>query len=415
MNTAQTSLSAVAATTGAAIEPKPRTRRLRAQVVFPVLLVGAVGAATLAYARGMGKESTDDAFVESHVSNVAARVPGQALRVLVKDNEVVDEGAVLVELDDRDAKVRVRTADADLASAKASLVAAEKQLAFVRRSVEAGLLQAEGGLTQASATSAAATAAIDQSHADLEAAESRRDLAQLDFARASSLVGQRAISQAEADTKKAVLDQAIAGVNQAKARLTSSQTGISNAAGTVVVARGRLVGAKTGPEQIDTADAQVGVAHARVDQAEAALAQAQLNLSYMTIRAPFRGEVARRTVEPGQMVAPERPLLSIVSLDDVWVVANFKEDQLAAMHAGETAQVRIDTYGRKERTAHVESVAGGSGSRFALLPPDNASGNFTKVVQRIPVLVRFDDPDPAHPLRAGMSADVTVITREPRP
>jgi membrane fusion protein (multidrug efflux system) len=115
------------------------------------------------------------------------------------------------------------------------------------------------------------------------------------------------------------------------------------------------------------------------------------------------------------MVAPERPLLSIVSLDDVWIVANFKEDQLAALHAGEAARVRIDTYGSKERTAHVESVAGGSGSRFALLPPDNASGNFTKVVQRVPVLVRFDDTDPAHPLRAGMSADVTVITREPRP
>jgi membrane fusion protein (multidrug efflux system) len=414
MSTAQTSASAPPLTV-VSTAPKPEGRRLRAKVVFPALVVAALGIAAAAYVRGLGKESTDDAFVESHVTNVSPRVQGQVAHVLVKDNQIVDEGAVLVELDDRDAKVRVRTAEADLTSARASLVAAEKQLTFVRRSVDASLLQAEGGFTQASATTSSATAAIEQAKADLVAAESRRDLAALDLTRAMNLLGERSIAQAEVDTKKAALDQAKAGVDQAKARLASAQTGVATAAGTVVAARGRLVSAKTGPEQIDTADAQVGVARARVEQSEAALAQTELNLSYMTIHAAFRGVVARRTVEPGQMVAPERPLLSVVSLDDVWVVANFKEDQLAAMHPGEAARVRIDTYGGRTWSAHVESVAGGSGSRFSLLPPDNASGNFTKVVQRIPVLVRFDDPDPARPLRAGMSADVTVITRELRP
>lgn len=392
----------------------PRPAKTRAKRVFLGLLAVALTVIGTLYVRGRGRESTDDAFVERHVANIAARIPGQTRRVLVKDNQVVDEGAVLVEMDDRDARVKVRTAEADLASAKASLVVSERQLAFVRRSVEGNLLQARGAATQASATTSSAVAAVDQYKAELAAAESRQGLARLDYDRSSNLLAERAISKSEFDAKKAALDQAIAGVEQAKGRLATAKTGVTHAAGTVVAARGRLVGANTGPEQIDAADAQVGVARARVEQMEAALVQAQLNLSYMTIKAPFRGTVARRTVEPGQMVAPERPLLSIVSLDEVWIVANFKEDQLAEMHAGQFVRVTIDTYGREPLRAHVDSLAGGSGARFALLPPDNASGNFTKVVQRIPVLIRFDQADHDRPLRAGMSAYVTVFTGEPQ-
>jgi membrane fusion protein (multidrug efflux system) len=173
-----------------------------------------------------------------------------------------------------------------------------------------------------------------------------------------------------------------------------------------------LNAASTASEQLAAARAQLALAEAREQQAEAALKIAELNLSYTRVRATRRGVVSRRTVEEGQQVSPDRALMALVPLDDVWVVANFKEDQLAEMHAGQPATVSLDTYGSRKFAGHVESIAGGTGARFALLPPDNATGNFVKVVQRVPVLVRLD----GHPdveLRPGMSADVTIRTAKP--
>ena len=175
-------------------------------------------------------------------------------------------------------------------------------------------------------------------------------------------------------------------------------------------AQGRLAQAETGPEQLDAARAASGVAAARVEQALAALSLSELNLSYAKVKAPMRGVVSRRSVEPGQLVSPERTLLALVPPDDVWVVANFKEDQVREMRPGQKVEVKIDAYGRRVFAAHVESLAGASGSRFALLPPDNASGNFTKVVQRIPVLIRLEAP-PDVPFRPGMSAFASVTTK----
>jgi membrane fusion protein, multidrug efflux system len=161
---------------------------------------------------------------------------------------------------------------------------------------------------------------------------------------------------------------------------------------------------------VQAASAQVNLAGARLKQADAALKLAALNLSYASIRAPHRGVVSRRTVEVGNMVSPERPLLAIVPLDDVWVVANFKEDQIGHMQPGQAAVVKLDAYGSKKFAGHVESLSAGTGSRFALLPPDNASGNFVKVVQRVPVLIRIDDRSGLD-FRPGMSADVTIRLR----
>jgi membrane fusion protein (multidrug efflux system) len=159
--------------------------------------------------------------------------------------------------------------------------------------------------------------------------------------------------------------------------------------------------------QVQAARAQLALAQARLAQTDAAVAQAELNFSHTTVRAEVAGTIARRTVEPGQAVSPERPLMAIVALDETWVVANFKEDQLRAMHPGQRAEVKVDTFGGRMFAGHVESFAPGTGSRFSLLPPDNASGNFTKVVQRVPVLVRLEArPDVV--LRPGMSASVTV-------
>jgi len=183
-----------------------------------------------------------------------------------------------------------------------------------------------------------------------------------------------------------------------------------NVGGSIESAQGRLAAAQTGPDQVAVARAQVDVAKARADQAQAALEQAELNLSYMKVRAPTRGVVSRRSVEPGQLVDPARPLLALTELDDSWVIANFKEDQIGALRVGQPASVVLDAFSGRTLHGHLESFSGGTGSRFALLPPDNASGNFTKVVQRVPILIRIDDKTQDIVLRPGLSAFVTVRT-----
>ncbi|MEI9953525.1 MAG: HlyD family secretion protein [Pseudomonadota bacterium] len=385
-------------------------KRSRAKIVLPALIGVAALVGGAVYLHGKGKESTDDAFVESHVANVAPRVQGQVLHVLVHDNQAVNAGDVLVELDDRDATAREHAAKADLESAEAALAAANAQLTLAQHSVDAGLRQAKGGVTQAFAMSGSSKAQIDQARADLVAAQSRSALTGVELARTVKLNKDGAVAQAELDRNKAEDDQAQAAVDQAKARLAVASVGLVNAGGGIESAQGRLAAAQTGPDQVLVAAAQVDVAKARVEQAKAALEQAELNLSYMKVRAPTRGVVSRRSVEPGQLVDPARPLLALTELDDSWVVANFKEDQIGSLRVGQPAQVTLDAFSGRKLSAHVDSFSGGTGSRFALLPPDNASGNFTKVVQRVPVLIRIDDKPQDIVLRPGLSAFVTVRT-----
>jgi len=385
-------------------------KRSRAKIVLPTLIGVAAVVGAAVYLHGKGKESTDDAFVESHVANVAPRVPGQVLKVLVRDNQAVNAGDVLIELDERDATARSHAAKADLESAAAALAAANAQLTLAQHSVDAGLRQAKGGVTQAFAMSGSSKAQVDQARADLAAAESRAALTGLELTRTNKLHKDGALAQAELDRRQAEDDQARAAVDQAKARVSVASVGLVNAGGGIESAQGRLAAAQTGPDQVQVAAAQVDVAKARVDQARAALEQAELNLSYMKVRAPTRGVVSRRSVEPGQLVDPARPLLALTELDDSWIVANFKEDQLGSLRVGQPAQVTLDAFSGRKLNAHVDSFAGGTGSRFALLPPDNASGNFTKVVQRVPVLIRIDDRPQDIVLRPGLSAFVTVRT-----
>ncbi len=385
-------------------------KRSRAKILLPVLIGVAALAGAAVYLHGKGKETTDDAFVESHVANVAARVQGQVLHVLVHDNQAVNAGDVLVELDDRDATARNHAAKADLESAEATLAAANAQLTLAQHSVDAGLRQAKGGVTQAFAMSGSSKAQIDQARADLVAAQSRSALTGTELARTLKLHKDGAIAQAELDRSQAEDDQARAAVDQAKARLSVASVGLVNAGGGIESAQGRLAAAQTGPDQVLVAAAQVDVAKARVDQAKAALEQAELNLSYMKVRAPTAGVVSRRSVEPGQLVDPARPLLALTELDDSWVVANFKEDQIGSLRVGQPAQVTLDAFSGRKLNAHVDSFSGGTGSRFALLPPDNASGNFTKVVQRVPILIRIDNKPQDIVLRPGLSAFVTVRT-----
>ena len=388
----------------------PAAPRSRARVVLPVLLLLAAAFGGVKWARGRGLETTDDAQVEGHIVNVAARVSGTVGRVLVQDNQRVETGAVLVELDATDLDARLGVARADLVAAQAAVAAARAHLDLTARQAQASVRQARGGVRQAVAVIGVSRAGIDQARADVTAAESRRALARTELDRVRSLRSDGALSQAELDARQSQYDQAAAALAQAQARTSSAVSNVSSSQAAEEIAQGRMVAADTAPQQVEAARAQVLLAEARVQQAQAALHIAEINRTYAVVRAPVAGVVSRRTVEPGMMVGPERALLAIVPTDDVWVVANFKEDQAARMLAGQAVTVRIDAYGAQEFSAHVDSVAAASGARFALLPPDNATGNFTKVVQRIPVLVRFDRGVPVR-LMPGMSADVTVRVR----
>ncbi|HET9931281.1 MAG TPA: HlyD family secretion protein [Polyangiaceae bacterium] len=386
-----------------------RKPRRVALVVLPLLSALAFGGGAALLLASGGHETTDDAQVEGHVAYVAPHVAGQVKRVLVKDNQRVQVGDVLVELDERDLNAKLLAARADWEASKAQLHASETQLAVTRKSVNSNLVVARGGLAQAASTRETTVAAIEQARASVQAAESRRALAATELERTKNLFETGASSKANLDSDRAAFDQAQAALAEASARLASAEANRQNSSGTVESARGRVLAAEAGPEQIEAAEAAVELARARVNQAKAALDQAELNVSYTRVKAEVAGVVSRRSVEAGQMAAPERPMLALVPLEDTWVVANFKEDQIASMRPGQTVNVSIDAYPGKKLSGHVDSLAGGTGARFALLPPDNASGNFTKVVQRVPVLIRLD----AHPgieLRPGLSARATVIT-----
>jgi membrane fusion protein (multidrug efflux system) len=384
-------------------------RRRRAPFIFVGLLVVAGAVATFIYVSRIGREKTDDAQVEAHVSNVASRVAGQVKRVLVVDNQEVKVGDPLVELDDRDQQVKLAAARAELAAAQAQLRQAQTQLALTEKTARANLTVAQGAIAQAAAVTGSTAAQIDQARADVAAAESRKQLARIDRERAERLHATGAVTQSEIDARVSADTQADASLAQARARLVSALANRSNSSGTEVSARGRLLAAETVDEQVEAARAQVALTEARVAQQQAAVDRATLELEYTKLRAEIAGTVTKRAVEPGQMVSPDRALMAIVDLSDTWVVANLKETQLAEIKPGQPVEVEIDSFSGS-LDGHVDSVAAGTGARFSLLPPENATGNFIKVTQRVPVKIKIDDRH-GHVLRPGMSAEVIIHTR----
>lgn len=386
----------------------PKKKKNKARIIGIGLVVAALLGGGAYYVLHLGKESTDDAQVEGHVQPVSPRVSAQVAKVLVKDNQSVKAGDLLVELDRSDFEAKAAAAQADVAAAQAAVASAQTQLELTQRNSDAMLRQARGGVTQASSGVTSSQAAVEQATADVVSAGARQKLAQQEYDRTENLHSTGAVSQADLDNHRMTLDSANAGLSEARARLLAAKAGVGNGEGAVELAQGRLAAAQTAPQQVANAQAALKVAEAKLLQAQAAQRLADLNLSYTTIRAPAAGNISRRTVEVGQLVSPDRPLLAIVPLDDVWVVANFKEDQAAKMRPGQKASVSVDAYG-KSFEGHVDSLSAGTGSRFALLPPDNASGNFIKVVQRVPVLIRLDGAAGVD-LRPGMSCNVTVRT-----
>jgi membrane fusion protein (multidrug efflux system) len=373
-----------------------------------------------------GKQSTDDAQVEGHITQLATRVGGTVVKVHVADNQHVDAGTVVAEIDPRDYQVAVDRARAELADAEAAASAAGTGVPIAEVSTRSDFRQATGGVEEAQAGIAVADSQVEAAKSQLVAAQARlreREATATknakDVERLKPLVAKEEISQQQFDAAVATSDASHASADAAKSDIAAAETAIAAAQQRAVQARAAaaradasLQTARTAPEQIQATRARAAGAEARVKQMKAALAQAELNLERTMIKAPSAGAVSRKTVEVGQVVQPGQPLMALVSLSDVWVVANFKETQLRNMRDGLTAIIEVDALGGRKFKGRVDSLAAATGAKFSLLPPENATGNYVKVVQRVPVKIVLEPgQDPDHLLRPGMSVTPTVYTK----
>jgi membrane fusion protein (multidrug efflux system) len=397
----------------------------RLRIGGAVLLVLIV-IAGIFWLRSRGKESTDDAQVDGHITQIAPRVGGTVIKVNITNNLAVKAGDVLVVIDPRDYQNAVDRAKAELADAVATASAARTGVPIARVETTAGVSTASGGVQQAEAGVAGAEHEIQVAQANLVAAQAHQRekeatavRAARDVERLRGLVQKDEISQQQFDAAVAASDSARAAADAAKSDITAAQGNVTvaeqraaSARGTASQARAGLANAQTAPQQLQVTEAKATSADARVRQAESALKQAELNLEYTTVKAPTDGVVSRKSVEQGQVIQPNQPLLALVDLVDVWVTANFKESQLATMQPGQKATIDVDALGGKEFQGHVDSIAAATGAKFSMLPPENATGNYVKVVQRIPVRIFFEPgQDPNHLLRPGMSVTPTVTVR----
>jgi len=389
-----------------------------------LVLVAAAGAAW--FYLTAGRESTDDAQVDARVSQVASRVSGTIARIAVEDNQLVEAGTILVELDPRDYQVALDKARAELADAEASALAAQSAVPITSTTAVSNVSSARGGIAQAQGALAGAERELEAARARLTTVQARAreadanaNKATRDVERLRGLVAKDEVSQqqfeatvAAADAQKAAAESARSQVAEAEAAIRVAESRIAQAHAGEQQAHAELSAAQTGPSQVAATQARAQSASAHVQQARANLAQAELNLQYTTLKAPARGIIAKRGLNVGQVVQAGQPLLAVVQTDEVWVTANFKETQLKDVRPGQRVTIEVDAVGGREFKGKVDSIAGATGARFSLLPPENATGNFVKVVQRIPVKIVLDPgQDSEHRLRPGMSVVPTVYTR----
>jgi len=352
-------------------------------------------------------EATDDAQVDGHINSVSARVAGYVLKVNVDDNQSVQKGAVLVEIDPRDYQVALERAKAELADAEATAQAMNLNVPVETIGTTTQVSTSEANVQASQAGVGAAKQQLDSARAQLQQAEANNARAQADVARYSALLAKDEVSRQVYDQANATAKANAAAVESARAAVAATQEQIAQAESRVSSAQAALQYSHTGPQQVAASQARARAAIANVQQKRAALDAAQLDLQYCTVTAPVTG-VVNKKVEVGMNVQPGQTLLSVVPLDDIWVTANFKETQLRKMKVGQRVTIAVDAYGR-EYQGHVESMAGATGAQFSLLPPENATGNYVKVVQRIPVKIVLDSgQNQDHLLRLGMSVEPKV-------
>jgi membrane fusion protein (multidrug efflux system) len=386
-----------------------------------VLLAAIVGLVVYFHDR----ESTDDAQVDGHITPMASKIYGRVAQVLVDDNQPVKAGQVLVKIDPRDyqaavdqAKAALLLAESEARSAGVDVPRTRENVASGNSSADAQLMGSQADLARAQTTyEQAQTSDLAWAQANVEKSQANAELAKADLARYLPLMEKGEISKQQYDAAKANADATASALKADQERLAQAKRSVDVAKAQLDAAKARVEEARAGVDtahsnvkqvSMKAADAQAKIA--KVEQARAELEAAQLNLSYTEITAPVDGVATHKQVEPGQIVQAGQGLLVVVPLQDVWVTANFKETQLKNMKPGQKAEVKVDTYG-KTFSGHVDSIAGATGSVLSLLPPENATGNFVKVVQRIPVKIVLD-PIPAGKavLRPGMNVDATVLT-----
>ena len=357
-------------------------------------------------------ESTDDAQVDGHVNSVSARISGHVTKLNVEDNQYVQAGTVLVEIDPADYQVAYDRAKADFEDAQAAAVAAGVTVPITSVNTTSQVSATAADVNSASAGIQVAKQQFEAAKAQLQEAEANNVKAQNDLTRYKQLVDKQEISQQQYDQATAAAKASAASVEAARATADAAQQQVTQAQGRLVQAQANWSNANTAPKQMQITRARATSALAEAQRKKADLDQAQLNLQYTRIVAPVSGIVSNRTVEVGQNVAPGQELMKVINLDDVWITANFKETQLRNMKAGQHVTLEVDANGRKYN-GKVDSIAGASGARFSLLPPENATGNYVKVVQRIPVKIVLDPgSNNDHQLRPGMSVNPKVWIRE---
>jgi membrane fusion protein (multidrug efflux system) len=387
-----------------------------------VLLVFA-GGGYYAWTEMQKTESTDDAEIDGSIYSISSRIPGHVVEVKVADEQFVNEGDVLVRLDPKDHEVAIAKAKADLGDAMAGLESSRTDVPLTNATTASTLNSAKSmrqdaavGVTWAQNQLGTLQARLAVSQANVKVAEANANKAAQDVQRYKALVAKDEISKqlydqsvAAADAAKATVDAQRAAVNEVQQQLVAAQTAVEQARAKLSQADAKVEAAMTGPQQVSITQSKVKAGSAKVEQFRAQLEQAQLNLQYTTIVAPISGVVGKKTVNAGQNVGAGQEMMAIVPLDGLYVTANFKETQLRRMKPGQSVKLDVDAYG-KVYTGRVERVAGASGAKFSLLPPENATGNYVKVVQRIPVRISIDPgQDKEHLLRPGMSV-VPVVS-----
>jgi membrane fusion protein (multidrug efflux system) len=352
-------------------------------------------------------ESTDDAQIEADVIPVAPRVGGSVIKIDVKDNQPVRVGDVLFEIDPAEYDAKLAQAQGDLALAQAQAQAAHAQQAIVEAQATGGLVSAKAALSGSSIGVAGADQQVAAAEAALARAQADQRKAELDYKRTQALFADKDVAQDRMDAAQATYEGANAALKSTEAQLAAARDARTQAVTRVAEAQGRFSVAKPIEAQIAAAQAQAQAADAKAQSAQASLDLAKLQRSYTRVTASVDGFISRVKLEPGDLLAPGQTVMELVP-NAVYVEANFKETQIGRMKPGQPATITVDAVGGRKFKAKVESLSGGTGARFSLLPPDNASGNFVKVVQRLPVRLSFVDLPGDLRLPAGLSVDVTV-------
>jgi membrane fusion protein (multidrug efflux system) len=388
------------------ISKKPR-KKVLVGAIASVVLIGLAGW----WWQSRKYEETDDAQIDGHIFPISARVTGQVSAVHFEEGEFVKAGAVLAEIDAKDYEVAAEKARAEYEDALAEANAASLSVPVTRVASETQISNAEAALDRVQAEVSVALNRVEQERAQLADAHANARSVNADLERYEQLISKKEVSQQEYDRTAAAADAANARVAGAEAALTAAQQQVEQARARVREIDAELKNANISPKNVSAVAARAKAAEAKVHRAHTAMERAELDLQYTKVLAPVDGIVGKRTVQEGQNVQPGQDLLAIVPLRDIWITANFKEDQLALMHPGEEVSIAVDAYNRGWH-GKVTSIGGATGARFSLLPPENATGNFVKVVQRIPVRIDLTgDANSDGLLRPGMSVVPKVRVR----